>query len=754
MFNWIKAKSSGIQKSVHQQQGVSILNIFNRKAFAKKEDKHAEDSSSKSQIPDKQNLNTNKNEQELNNYGHELLRSKKDSQAREVFRKLISIYPDYPGGYAGLAMIAQKKKDWKAALNHWDTCLEKNTEEVPSWWLVKKAFTLIELKQFKEAEKLFETSLEIEPDEEWAYKGLIQVAQELGDNKMEIQRWETLFKKNPDYPTGRFRYGKLLRDTGRYEEAEICFQQILTNNPESKDVLEALAWTAREIREYDLAVERWKDLIRRFPRIIQYKIMFVRTLLDTLAFDLAQAYYDQHLKDQPGIACQLLQADIYWFQLEVERALDVINKLLVSHPNERSIMMKKVGFLFSLHRSRYNSDYASQALRDLKKFWDKNPQDEHVKERIIDAYLLLNQKEDALLLIDQLPVYRNRKTMEFHAWSAYMNGDTDRAKSIHKDIQRLHHVPQVQTPSPKLPQRTDTNPMNISQDSILVFTVVRNERWRLPWFLEYYRSQGVDHFFFVDNDSTDGTTAYLHQQKDVYVFHTNQSYAKAYSGMQWINWLVEQYGQDCWCMYVDVDEALIYPGVEKRSLKDLTHYLNDKGQEAMYAFMLDMYAPGLKSLPKDENYTGFLTDYPLFENQYFWINSLICPYRYTAGGIRRKFRIYENQTKTPIIRGGCGIKFLMSSHHVTPAIISDVTGVLLHYKLAGDFEHSFAQDLVNNSRMAHCNRRHWGYIQTLQNLPSGESFLSEHTVSYSSSQQLVDLDLIQTSYDFEAGNYD
>jgi hypothetical protein len=303
-------------------------------------------------------------------------------------------------------------------------------------------------------------------------------------------------------------------------------------------------------------------------------------------------------------------------------------------------------------------------------------------------------------------------------------------------------------------QQTDSNSLELSRDSILLFTAVRNERWRLQWFLDYYRSMGVERFFFVDNDSTDGTAEFLHEQPDVHVFWTEQSYAKAYSGMQWINSLVDQYGSDCWCIYADVDEALVFPGVEKRGLRSLTNYMADHGQEAMYAFMLDMYAPHLQSTHRDSNYKDFLSDYPLFENEYNWANTICCPFQFTTGGIRRTFKLSENQTKTPLIRGGAGIKFLMSSHIITPARLSDVSGVLLHYKLAGNFKETFTNDLAENARIANCRMRHWRYIEALNELPEEESFIHDSTLSYRSSQQLIDLGILKTSPSFEAGNYD
>jgi hypothetical protein len=50
----------------------------------------------------------------------------------------------------------------------------------------------------------------------------------------------------------------------------------------------------------------------------------------------------------------------------------------------------------------------------------------------------------------------------------------------------------------RVANRTD----RIRKDDILMFSTLRNERVRLPYFLQYYREMGVNHFFFVDKDST------------------------------------------------------------------------------------------------------------------------------------------------------------------------------------------------------------------------------------------------------------
>ncbi|NJM82938.1 MAG: glycosyltransferase family 2 protein [Tabrizicola sp.] len=127
---------------------------------------------------------------------------------------------------------------------------------------------------------------------------------------------------------------------------------------------------------------------------------------------------------------------------------------------------------------------------------------------------------------------------------------------------------------------------------VLVFTTLRNERVRLPYFLQYYRGLGVDHFLMVDNGSDDGSRDYLAEQPDVSLWDANASYGKSRYGMDWIMYLLRQYGEGNWCLTVDVDEFLVYPFCETRPLRALTDWLDASNIRTFSAMLLDMYPKG------------------------------------------------------------------------------------------------------------------------------------------------------------------
>lgn len=136
------------------------------------------------------------------------------------------------------------------------------------------------------------------------------------------------------------------------------------------------------------------------------------------------------------------------------------------------------------------------------------------------------------------------------------------------------------------------NTGRIRKGDILLVSTFRNERLRLPYFLRYYRDLGVNHFLFVDNDSSDGVQDYLAGQDDVSVWHTRASYRSSGFGIDWMNWLQRRHAHDHWTLVVDPDEFLVYPFCDTRPLPALTDWLDTSGIRSFSAMLLDVYPKG------------------------------------------------------------------------------------------------------------------------------------------------------------------
>lgn len=132
----------------------------------------------------------------------------------------------------------------------------------------------------------------------------------------------------------------------------------------------------------------------------------------------------------------------------------------------------------------------------------------------------------------------------------------------------------------------------IAPQDLIVVSTIRNEKIRLPYFLQYYRDMGISHFLIIDNDSTDGSAEYLAEQPDVSLWQTKSSYKRARFGMDWVTWLQMRYCHGHWVLTVDPDELFLYPFCDTRPLRALTDWLDASSIRSFSAMLLDMYPKG------------------------------------------------------------------------------------------------------------------------------------------------------------------
>lgn len=644
-----------------------------------------------------------------------------------------------------LIRIAEKRGDRGSVCGFIGALLEIEPEN-PAHRL-EKARLLFENGRNSEAEKLFCEIHERNPDHPGALRGLVQLARRNGDRGTELTWMDELQRVSPLAPEMLSRKGVLLGELGECEKAERLLARLIEKQPDEPSALRALAIVAATARNYDLARDRWEKLCEVAPRDTDARASHIRSLIKTAELDEAQSILDQQSKALGPVTRALLQSALQEARLDWGPALETIQAARAEAPGSLRLALREARLRMMMAK-RFGAplEPAESLIREAEQ---RFPADRNLRTVAAELHLLQGNLSAAAAEIDRLPDTREQRIMELKAWNAHFRGNEHEAKQIWEEILRTHHVPHVKPPREKALRREDSKPLSIQKGEILLFTVFRNEKWRLPWFLDYYRSLGVDRFFFIDNDSGDGSREYLLEQPDnVHVFWTSDHYGEACSGMQWINELVKIHGNEHWCLHVDVDEALVFPGVEESNLAKLTDYMEKKGHEALFAFMNDMFAEKEPVVPETDGHVDFIADYPLFDNHYHFSNVLYCPYQFVSGGVRRQFGFGEILTKTPLIRGGRGIKFLMSSHRITPAVISDVTGILLHFKLAGNYRETFLADAGENTRIPECKRRHAAYAKGLSQWGDRPQLSSDATLRYSSSEQLLELGLLKSSPEF------
>lgn len=291
----------------------------------------------------------------------------------------------------------------------------------------------------------------------------------------------------------------------------------------------------------------------------------------------------------------------------------------------------------------------------------------------------------------------------------------------------------------------------IRKSDVLLVTCLRNELNRLPYFCDYYRKLGVNHFLIVDNDSTDGVQEWAKSQPDISIWHTKASYKESKFGMEWCNYLLRKFGTGHLCVTVDPDEFLVYAGYETRDLRDLGEFLKSEKREALHCVMLDAYSN--KPLSQTIYRSG---DNPFEVCPYFDRDGYIQEARRhaetaTRGGPR--MRVYNRTTplkspalnKVPVVWWRWNFRYTSSMHDIKPSrpmrIATDarptITGALFHFKFFASLSDKASEEMA---RKQHYNAgaEYQSYVET-HNPLFYEDGLS---VRYDSPEQLIELGLI------------
>lgn len=239
---------------------------------------------------------------------------------------------------------------------------------------------------------------------------------------------------------------------------------------------------------------------------------------------------------------------------------------------------------------------------------------------------------------------------------------------------------------------TIDNTGRIQSRDVLLFCTLRNEAIRIPYFLEYYRGLGVNHFIFVDNGSTDGFQSIVTALDDVSVWYTEDSYKSSNFGMHWLNYLLGRYGTGHWCVTCDPDEFLVYPRSDSRNLHELGMHLQQTGKKSLFTLMLDMYDTDMVSADyhageKPWDICPYFDKSGYAANLDPWLQNI-----HVQGGVRKRVFYTTDPAsapalnKIPFVKWQRHYNYLSSMHCLLPRSPNkvysehDVTGCLLHFK--------------------------------------------------------------------------
>jgi len=256
----------------------------------------------------------------------------------------------------------------------------------------------------------------------------------------------------------------------------------------------------------------------------------------------------------------------------------------------------------------------------------------------------------------------------------------------------------------------------IRPGDVLLFSTLRDEYVRLPYFLQYYRDLGIAHFLIVDNDSEDGGAEYLARQPDVSLWTTGASYKRARFGVDWLNWLQSRYGHGHWTLVVDPDEFLVYPFCDTRPIRALTDWLDSSAVKSFGAMLLDMYPKGrLDAVPYRAGQDPMEIAGWFDPGNYMITKNRLYGNLWIQGGPRARVFFADNPksapalNKTPLVRWDRRYAYDSSTHMLLPRGLNltydewggeKASGILLHAKFLDTFTAKAQEELTRGQHYA------------------------------------------------------
>jgi len=293
----------------------------------------------------------------------------------------------------------------------------------------------------------------------------------------------------------------------------------------------------------------------------------------------------------------------------------------------------------------------------------------------------------------------------------------------------------------------------ITNDSITLFCVLRDELILLEYFIKYYESIGVTHFVFIDNNSIDGSFEYLQDKNNtnMMLYRNKGSYKSSNLGVMWVEELMLKYCKDKWCLTVDIDELL---HIQENNLNELRHKMIDKGSNVLLTMLLDMYS--LKD-PQYKQGGDFLESCPyhdVFNSAHYNIRGRISNLdndTRIVGGVRKRlFSMGAYLTKRNFYKYDFYDKFYIDVgyHALLNRNINDndeyihyypIINMNLHFKfIKSDIKKVFDSriennNLLNEDKFSHNNFEGWNkQILTYSKLWNdyGQFYKENYTLKY------------------------
>ncbi len=326
---------------------------------------------------------------------------------------------------------------------------------------------------------------------------------------------------------------------------------------------------------------------------------------------------------------------------------------------------------------------------------------------------------------------------------------------------------------PKLHDKLHDLGGTFRKDALGLFSVMRDEMWFLPAFLEHYRRIGVEQFVILDDASTDGTREYLLSQPDVFVLASEYRFGdilyqdsgfffaktkstkdtKWRAGRLYKELIPQKFFEGRFALYADADEFLFLPpGVA--SLWDVIDRLTSIKAECVTASLVEFFPNdliGLEDRTPSKSMETLLKRYPFFEARP--ILQLRAGEQAIISGPSKSTELFSRYLakgpkditspvlKTPIVHHNADNR-RDGSHRATQPPVSNIMLTMAHFVFTGQLKEKVDRAVKWRSH-ALGGYKYYKYAEILKEMERrGDNFRGPNTVRFESVEQFLDAGLM------------
>lgn len=232
-------------------------------------------------------------------HAYALIKAGQIEEAEARFEEIVEKFSDAIQGHAGLARAAQQLENWELALNRWEKVIEIAPDHLNA--RVQRANMLMKTGRIEEAKDQFHEIAVKFPDEVQGHSGLARAAQRLENWELALNRWEKVIDIAPDHLNARVQRANMLMKTGRIDQAEERFQELVTNFPEAVQGHEGLARAAQRREDWALAFDRWEKVSQIAPDNVNAKAQCANMLLNIGRIEEAEEDFQKLVSNFPNV---------------------------------------------------------------------------------------------------------------------------------------------------------------------------------------------------------------------------------------------------------------------------------------------------------------------------------------------------------------------------------------------------------------------------------------------------------------------